>query len=112
MARLRARFGFRSLCYPTNRREPAAWGNSSWTESAVRAFEEFHVSSTDAGGIREKLPPETLLDTDQPRLVRAGITCMYDVDTIRAYVAHENQHQRRGWVLRLLARRAATLRVG
>lgn len=68
------------------------------------------MSRPDDGGIREKLPPETLLDTDQPQLVRAGVACMYDVETVRAYVAYENQHQRRGWVLRFLARRAATLR--
>ena len=70
------------------------------------------MNSTDYGGIREKLPPETLLGTDQPRLIRAGIACMHDVVTVRAYVAHENQHQNRGWVLRLLAKRAATLREG
>jgi hypothetical protein len=58
------------------------------------------VSSTDDGGIREKLPPETLLGTDQPRLIRAGIACMHDVVTVRAYVAHENQHQNWAWVLR------------
>mgnify|MGYP006278496553 FL=1 len=68
------------------------------------------MSSTKEGGIREKLPPETLLDTDQYQLIRAGVACMYDVETVRAYVAHENQHQQRGWVLRLLATRAATLR--
>ena len=68
------------------------------------------MSSTKGGGIREKLPPETLLDTDHYQLIRAGVACMYDVETVRAYVAHENQHQQRGWVLRLLATRAATLR--
>ena len=80
--------------------------------SEDRAPRQGHVSSTDDGGIREKLPPERLLDTEQPRLIRAGVACMYDVETIQAYVAHENQHQRRGWVLRLLARRAAMLREG
>lgn len=68
------------------------------------------MSRPDDGGIREKLPPETLLNTDQRRLVRAGVACVHDIETVRAYVAHENQHQRRGWVLRLLARRAVTLR--
>ena len=100
------------MCYPTNRHDSISWGNYNWTEPTDRAFKEVHVSSTDDSGIREKLPPATLLDTDQPRLIRAGVACMHDVDTIRAYVAYENQHQRRGWVLRLLARRAATLRVG
>ena len=70
------------------------------------------MNNTDNGGIREKLPPETLLGTDQLRLIRAGVACMHDVRTIRGYVAHENQHQNRGWVLWLLARRAAKLREG
>lgn len=68
------------------------------------------MRSTDTGGIREKLPPEKFLETDHPRLIRAGVVCMHDIETVRAYVAHENQHQQRGWVLRLLATRAATLR--
>jgi hypothetical protein len=68
------------------------------------------MSSPDDGGIREKLPPETLLDTDHPRLIGAGVACMHDIETVRVYVAHENQHLGRGWVLRLLARRATTLR--
>ena len=68
------------------------------------------MSSTKEGGIREKLPPETLLDTDQYQLIRAGVACMYDIDTVRAYVAHENQHRRRRWVLEMLADRAASLR--
>jgi hypothetical protein len=68
------------------------------------------VRSTDTGGIREKLLPEMFLETDHPRLIRAGVACMHDIETVRAYVAHENQHQQRGWVLRLLATRAATLR--
>ena len=50
------------------------------------------------------------LETDHPRLIRAGVACMYDIETVRAYVAHENQHQQRAWVLRLLATRAVTLR--
>ncbi|WP_255152707.1 hypothetical protein [Halorarius halobius] len=35
---------------------------------------------------------------------------MHDVETVREYVGYENQHQRRRWVLRMLADRAATLR--
>jgi len=55
-----------------------SWGNYGWTESADRAFDEVHVSSADDGEIRQKLPSETLLDTDQPRLIRADVACMYD----------------------------------
>ena len=67
------------------------------------------MSSDKQGGLSEKLPPETVLDTDQHKLVRAGVACVYDVETVRAYVAHETQQQR-GYVRRLLATRAATLR--
>jgi hypothetical protein len=35
---------------------------------------------------------------------------MYDVETVREYVGYENQHQRRRWVLRMLAKRATALR--
>lgn len=51
-----------------------------------------------------------LLRTDHVRLIRAGIACMHDIGTVQAYVAYENQHQQRVWVLRLLATRASTLR--
>jgi len=68
------------------------------------------MSGTNVGRILEKLPPETLLETDHLRLIRAGVACMHDIETVRAYVAHENQHRRRRWVLRMLADRAATLR--
>jgi hypothetical protein len=57
------------------------------------------MNSTDNGGIREQLPPETLLGTDQPRLIRGGVTCMHDVETVREYVGYENQHQRRRGIL-------------
>ena len=68
------------------------------------------MNSTNNRGIREQLSPEILLGTDQPRLIRGGVTCMHDVETVREYVGYENQHQRRRWVLRMLADRAATLR--
>jgi hypothetical protein len=60
--------------------------------------------------ILEALPPATLLETDNRRLIRGGLACMHDVETVREYVGYENQHQRRRWVLRMLADRAATLR--
>lgn len=60
--------------------------------------------------ILEALPPATLLETDNRRLIRGGVACMHDVGTVREYVGYENQHQRRRWVLRMLADRAATLR--
>ncbi|WP_228841626.1 MULTISPECIES: hypothetical protein [unclassified Haloarcula] len=35
---------------------------------------------------------------------------MHDIPTVQQYVAYENQHGRRRWVLRMLAKRAAALR--
>ncbi|RLM91163.1 hypothetical protein D3D01_16735 [Haloarcula sp. Atlit-7R] len=60
--------------------------------------------------IAEALPPERLLETNQQRLVRGGIVCMHDIPTVQQYVAYENQHAGRRWVLRMLAERAAALR--
>ncbi len=60
--------------------------------------------------ITDALPPEKLLGTNQQRLMRGGIACMHDIPTVQQYVAYENQHERRRWVLRMLAERAATLR--
>jgi hypothetical protein len=60
--------------------------------------------------ILEALPPATLLETDNRRLIRGGLACMHDVETVREYVGYENQHQRRRWVLRMLADRASMLR--
>lgn len=64
----------------------------------------------DAPPITDVLPPEILLATEDLSLIRGGIACMHDVDTVRQYVAYENQHQTRIDVLRLLADRAETLR--
>jgi cell division FtsZ-interacting protein ZapD len=60
--------------------------------------------------IAEALPPERLLETNQQRLIRGGIACMHDIPTVQQYVAYENQHERRRWVLRMLANRASMLR--
>ena len=60
--------------------------------------------------IAEVLPPERLLGTNQQRLIRGGIVCMHDIPTVQQYVAYENQHEGRSWVLRMLAERAAALR--
>jgi cell division FtsZ-interacting protein ZapD len=60
--------------------------------------------------IAEALPPEKFLETNQQRLIRGGIACMHDIPTVQQYVAYENQHERRRWVLRMLAKRAAALR--
>ena len=68
------------------------------------------MSERPSRSILEALPPATLLETDNRRLIRGGVACMHDVETVREYVGYENQHQRRRWVLRMLAERAAALR--
>ncbi|WP_318571240.1 hypothetical protein [Salinigranum marinum] len=68
------------------------------------------MSERPSRSILEALPPATLLETDNRRLIRGGVACMHDVETVREYVGYENQHQSRRWVLRMLADRAATLR--
>lgn len=60
--------------------------------------------------ITEDLPPEKLLETNDHRLIRAGVTCMHDIDTIRRYVAYENAHEQRSWVCRILQERADEVR--
>ena len=68
------------------------------------------MSERSSQSILEALPPATLLETDNRRLIQGGIACMHDIETVREYVGYENQHQRRRWILRMLADRAATLR--
>jgi len=68
------------------------------------------MSERPSRSILEALPPATLLETNNRRLIRGGVACMHDVETVREYVGYENQHQRRRWVLRMLADRAAALR--
>jgi len=59
--------------------------------------------------ILEELPPERFLDTTNGRLIQAGLHCMHSRETVKQYLAHENQHENRTWVQRLLARRAREL---
>jgi hypothetical protein len=68
------------------------------------------MSEHPSQSVLEALPPSTLLETDNRRLIRGGVACMHDVETVREYVGYENQHQCRRWVLRMLADRAAMLR--
>ena len=60
--------------------------------------------------ILDELPPETLLDTAGLRLIQGGVACIYSVETVKKYVAHENASEQREQVLRLLHKRAAELR--
>jgi hypothetical protein len=44
---------------------------------------------TAVGKIRANVLPD-VLKTDHPQLIRAGVACMHDIETFRAYVTHEN----------------------
>lgn len=57
-----------------------------------------------------EFPPEKRLEPPNPRLIRAGITTINDMETLRECVGYENAHQRRQFVLDLLASRAQELR--
>ena len=57
-----------------------------------------------------RLTPRQRLAT-QPRLLRAGITTISDMETLRACVAYENTHQNRLAVLERLRCHADELRV-
>jgi hypothetical protein len=70
------------------------------------------MARSESTPITEVLPPEKLLETDQTSLIRGGVACMHDIETVQQYVAYENRNDRRRWVLRMLAERAATLREG
>jgi peptidyl-tRNA hydrolase len=74
----------------------AAIGTDGGTDSADRVLIE--------------LPPEKLLDTSNFRLIRGGVECMYSVETVKQYVAHENATEQREQVLQLLQKRAEELR--
>jgi methylphosphotriester-DNA--protein-cysteine methyltransferase len=60
--------------------------------------------------VLQKLPPEKLLAADRLRPIRAGIACMDSIETIQAYLAHENANRNRTQVQHALRMRARELR--
>ena len=64
----------------------------------------------DTDPVLQKLPPEKLLDADRLRPIRAGIACMDSIETIQAYLAHENANRNRTQVQHALRMRARELR--
>ncbi|MFC6837851.1 hypothetical protein [Halomarina ordinaria] len=58
------------------------------------------------------LTPAQRLGTSDPGMLRAGIVTVYELETLYACVAYENQHEQRVPVLRRLARRASEVREG
>jgi hypothetical protein len=59
---------------------------------------------------RPPIPPEKLLETDDPALIKATLAQVDTVDVIMDYVAFENQHEARTGVLSMLQSRAAEIR--
>ena len=57
-----------------------------------------------------KLSPAQRLEAPNTRLIDASIATINDMDTLRACIAYENQHQQRVPILRLLEKRANELR--
>ncbi|MFC4248284.1 hypothetical protein ACFOZ7_15320 [Natribaculum luteum] len=58
-----------------------------------------------------ELSPAQRLEAPNTRLIDASIATINDMETLRACIAYENQHQQRVPILRLLERRANELRL-
>lgn len=58
----------------------------------------------------DALPPETLVQTANTDLIRAGVELLDSVEDVKRVVAAENQHRARPGVLRLCQERAKQLR--
>jgi methylphosphotriester-DNA--protein-cysteine methyltransferase len=70
------------------------------------------MSEDDTAPILEQLPPKKLLAADRLRPIRAGIRCIDSIETIQAYLAHENANRNRTQVQHALQMRARELRDG
>ena len=69
------------------------------------------TSESETGdAVLDALPPEKLLETNDMTRIRAGIHCMESVETVKQYVAYENNNDGRDHILRLLQERATELR--
>jgi len=58
----------------------------------------------------EAIPPETLVDTANPDLIRAAIELLETETQVKRVVAAENQYRARPGVLRLCQERAKQIR--
>ena len=57
-----------------------------------------------------ELSPAQRLEAPNTRLIDASIATINDMDTLRACIAYENQHQQRVPILRQLEKQAIELR--
>lgn len=60
--------------------------------------------------VLDALPPETLVETANPDLIRAALELLESVGDVKRVVAAENQYRARPGVLRLCQERAKQLR--
>lgn len=69
-------------------------------------------SETEGGhdNILDQLPPERLLETNNSKHLRGGLQCMHSVETVKKYVAYENENKNRSHVLSKLHARATEIK--
>lgn len=78
-------------------------------QSTIAGGQESPDSEDGRDNILDQLPPEKLLETTNPRLLRGGLQCMHSVKTVKKYVGYENSHEKRSHILEQLRARAAEL---
>ena len=66
--------------------------------------------SLEPGTTANGLTPEQRLEPANTHLIDAGIATIDDMETLRACVAYENEHQQHVRILRRLEHRASELR--
>ena len=79
-------------------------------QSTIAGCQESSDSEDGRDNILDQLPPEKLLETTNPRLLRGGLQCMHSVETVKKYVAYENNNEQRQFILNDLRGRAREIR--
>ena len=79
-------------------------------QSTIAGGQESSDSEDGRDNILDQLPPEKLLETTNPRLLRGGLQCMHSVETVKKYVAYENNNEQRQFILNDLRGRAREIR--
>ena len=79
-------------------------------QSTIGGGQESPHSEDGRDKILDQLPPEKLLETTNPKLLRGGLQCMHSVETVKKYVAYENNNEQRQFILNGLQDRAQEIR--
>ena len=79
-------------------------------QSTIGGAQESPEPENKGDDILDQLPPEKLLETTNPKLLRGGLQCMHSVKTVKKYVAYENNHEQRQFILNDLQARAREIR--